>query len=296
MSDGDAADTPEAAAAEAPTETAEAPTTTTETADTPEATDAAATIETPPTTTEAANAAATPKTTTTNNTRTELLHAISEQLLFNTRRVLPLLITVHSNDAALTRNALEHLYHFLVCSPTFVTDVANDPFLEVILACICDSGLPSIDAYATELINLVLKVVGSFATIPQACMFWVMQIVCHLQCRLFALNDRGLGTAQLGDQLSKAVKSFFSLVEERAQDVQQAARESAALTKRMTDFGSMLEGAGNVRVDDMAEDMIAVAKHLSDGLAQQNFALVLLAEIVLLRKQGRVGVWGWCDR
>lgn len=224
--------------------------------------------------------------------RAESLHAISEQLVFNTRRVLPLLVTVHSNDAALMRNALEHLYHFLVCSPTLVTDVANDPFLEVILACICDSGLPPVDAYATELINLVLKVVGSFATIPQACMFWVTQIVCRLQCRLFVLTDRGLGTAQLGDQLSKGVKSFFSLVEERAQDVQEPAKQSAALATCMADFGSMLESAGSVRVDDVATDMIAIAEHLSDQLSHQNFALVLLAEIMLLRKQGRVRARG----
>ena len=221
--------------------------------------------------------------------RVESLRAVWERLVFNTRSVLPLLVTVHSNDAALTRNALEHLYHFLVCSPTFVTDVANDPFLEVILACICDSGLPAVDAYATELINLVLKVVGSFSTIPQACMFWVTQIVCRLQCRLFVLTDRGLGTAQLGDQLSKGVKSFFSLVEERAQDVQEAAKEGEALTKRMMDFGSMLESAGSVLVDDVAADMIAIAEHLSEHLSHQNFALVLLAEIMLLRKKGRVG-------
>ena len=88
------------------------------------------------------------------------------------------------------------------------------------------------------------------------------------------------------------MKSFFSLVEERAQDVQEPAKQSAALATCMADFGSMLESAGSVRVDDVATDMIAIAEHLSDQLSHQNFALVLLAEIMLLRKQGRVRARG----
>ena len=221
------------------------------------------------------------------------IHALSEQLLLNTRRLLPLLITIHSNDISLTRNALEHLYHFVISAPTAVAGGVNDPLLEVILSSIYDCGLTSIEAYATDLINLVLKIVGSFPTIPQTCMFLVNQIVGLLQCSLGALQEQGLEASQLYDQLSKGVKSYVSLMEERVMNEEEEERKGEVLTKIMTDFGSMLESAGNVMIDDIVGDMIAISRCVSSRLSHQNYTLLVLMEIVLMRKQGRVGARCW---
>lgn len=221
------------------------------------------------------------------------IHALSEQLLLNTRRLLPLLITIHSNDISLTRNALEHLYHFVISAPTAVAGEVNDPLLEVILSSIYDCGLTSIEAYATDLINLVLKIVGSFPTIPQTCMFLVNQIVGLLQCSLGALQEQGLEASQLYDQLSKGVKSYVSLMEERVMNVAEEEKKGEVLTKIMTDFGSMLESAGNVMIDDIVGDMIAISRCVSSRLSHQNYTLLVLMEIVLMRKQGRVGARCW---
>lgn len=221
------------------------------------------------------------------------IHALSEQLLLNTRRLLPLLITIHSNDISLTRNALEHLYHFVISAPTAVAGEVNDPLLEVILSSIYDCGLTSIEAYATDLINLVLKIVGSFPTIPQTCMFLVNQIVGLLQCSLGALQEQGLEASQLYDQLSKGVKSYVSLMEERVMNEEEEEKKGEVLTKIMTDFGSMLESAGNVMIDDIVGDMIAISRCVSSRLSHQNYTLLVLMEIVLMRKQGRVGARCW---
>lgn len=221
------------------------------------------------------------------------IHALSEQLLLNTRRLLPLLITIHSNDISLTRNALEHLYHFVISAPTAVAGEVNDPLLEVILSSIYDCGLTSIEAYATDLINLVLKIVGSFPTIPQTCMFLVNQIMGLLQCSLGALQEQGLEASQLYDQLSKGVKSYVSLMEERVMNVEEEEKKGEVLTKIMTDFGSMLESAGNVMIDDIVGDMIAISQCVSSRLSHQNYTLLVLMEIVLMRKQGRVSARCW---
>lgn len=229
----------------------------------------------------------------TDSTRNAAIHALSEQLLLNTRRLLPLLITIHSNDISLTRNALEHLYHFVISAPTVVAGEVNDPLLEVILSSIYDCGLTSIEAYATDLINLVLKIVGSFPTIPQTCMFLVNQIVWLLQYSLGALQDQGLEASQLYDQLSKGVKSYVSLMEERVVNVEEEEEKGEVLTKIMTDFGSMLESAGNVMIDDIVGDMIAISQCVSSHLSHQNYTLLVLMEIVLMRKQGRVSARCW---
>lgn len=229
----------------------------------------------------------------TNAPHNAAIHALSEQLLLNTRRLLPLLITIHSNDISLTRNALEHLYHFVISAPTAVAGEVNDPLLEVILSSIYDCGLTSIEAYATDLINLVLKIVGSFPTIPQTCMFLVNQIVGLLQCSLGALQEQGLEVSQLYDQLSKGVKSYVSLMEERVMNEEEEERKGEVLTKIMTDFGSMLESAGNVMIDDIVGDMIAISRCVSSRLSHQNYTLLVLMEIVLMRKQGRVGARCW---
>lgn len=229
----------------------------------------------------------------TNAPHNAAIHALSEQLLLNTRRLLPLLITIHSNDISLTRNALEHLYHFVISAPTAVAGEVNDPLLEVILSSIYDCGLTSIEAYATDLINLVLKIVGSFPTIPQTCMFLVNQIVGLLQCSLGALQEQGLEASQLYDQLSKGVKSYVSLMEERVMNVAEEEKKGEVLTKIMTDFGSMLESAGNVMIDDIVGDMIAISRCVSSRLSHQNYTLLVLMEIVLMRKQGRVGARCW---
>ena len=229
----------------------------------------------------------------TNAPHNAAIHALSEQLLLNTRRLLPLLITIHSNDISLTRNALEHLYHFVISAPTAVAGEVNDPLLEVILSSIYDCGLTSIEAYATDLINLVLKIVGSFPTIPQTCMFLVNQIVGLLQCSLGALQEQGLEASQLYDQLSKGVKSYVSLMEERVMNEEEEERKGEVLTKIMTDFGSMLESAGNVMIDDIVGDMIAISRCVSSRLSHQNYTLLVLMEIVLMRKQGRVGARCW---
>ena len=229
----------------------------------------------------------------TNAPHNAAIHALSEQLLLNTRRLLPLLITIHSNDISLTRNALEHLYHFVISAPTAIAGEVNDPLLEVILSSIYDCGLTSIEAYATDLINLVLKIVGSFPTIPQTCMFLVNQIVGLLQCSLGALQEQGLEASQLYDQLSKGVKSYVSLMEERVMNVAEEEKKGEVLTKIMTDFGSMLESAGNVMIDDIVGDMIAISRCVSSRLSHQNYTLLVLMEIVLMRKQGRVGARCW---
>ena len=181
----------------------------------------------------------------------------------------------------------------MISAPTAVAGEVNDPLLEVILSSIYDCGLTSIEAYATDLINLVLKIVGSFPTIPQTCMFLVNQIVGLLQCSLGALQEQGLEASQLYDQLSKGVKSYVSLMEERVMNVEEEEKKGEVLTKIMTDFGSMLESAGNVMIDDIVGDMIAISRCVSSRLSHQNYTLLVLMEIVLMRKQGRVGARCW---
>ena len=123
-----------------------------------------------------------------NNLKEDLTRRIYTQL----RPLLPFLIGCHSSDGKIMRLCLENLFHFVALNPCDVWGSCVDPVLDCLLSVIYEGSLSCLYFCLQGLMDILAKIVSTYAAIPQPSMEYILRIVSSLHVMIYCLEDRGL--------------------------------------------------------------------------------------------------------
>ena len=220
-----------------------------------------------------------------NNLKEDLTRRIYTQL----RPLLPFLIGCHSSDGKIMRLCLENLFHFVALNPCDVWGSCVDPVLDCLLSVIYEGSLSCLYFCLQGLMDILAKIVSTYAAIPQPSMEYILRIVSSLHVMIYCLEDRGLDKQDRKYEfLSMHLMSLMSLKLNVTNTEQFNKRLDSDAEEILLNFASKLESSGISTIDNLSDDLIKVSALFSNDLEWQDKFMYLLLLVVHCRLYGRV--------
>lgn len=226
----------------------------------------------------------------------EKVHAIKNELFKyayqRLRPVLPLLIGCHSNDPKLVHLCLEGLHHFVMIGTCSTLGKTVDPVLDCFLTGMFEGSLACWASCLRPLLDILMKIMGTYETIPQSSLMYMITVLSSLHGLVYRLEDAGYNVKDhVFELLTTTLNAFMSLIQVPSSESEKLeSEETLNMDDALSSYASKMESLGVGSIEALSMDMVRISSLLYRSSRWQNSVMYLLLLVYHCRKYGRVGV------
>lgn len=226
----------------------------------------------------------------------EKVHAIKNELFKyayqRLRPVLPLLIGCHSNDPKLVHLCLEGLHHFVMIGTCSTLGKTVDPVLDCFLTGMFEGSLACWTSCLRPLLDILMKIMGTYETIPQSSLMYMITVLSSLHGLVYRLEDAGYNVKDhVFELLTTTLNAFMSLIQVPSSESEKLeSEETLNMDDALSSYASKMESLGVGSIEALSMDMVRISSLLYRSSRWQNSVMYLLLLVYHCRKYGRVGV------
>lgn len=226
----------------------------------------------------------------------EKVHAIKNELFKyayqRLRPVLPLLIGCHSNDPKLVHLCLEGLHHFVMIGTCSTLGKTVDPVLDCFLTGMFEGSLACWASCLRPLLDILMKIMGTYETIPQSSLMYMITMLSSLHGLVYRLEDAGYNVKDhVFELLTTTLNSIMSLIQVPSSESEKLETEGTLnMDDALSSYASKMESLGVGSIEALSMDMVRISSLLYRSSRWQNSVMYLLLLVYHCRKYGRVGM------
>ena len=226
----------------------------------------------------------------------EKVHAIKNELFKyayqRLRPVLPLLIGCHSNDPKLVHLCLEGLHHFVMIGTCSTLGKTVDPVLDCFLTGMFEGSLACWESCLRPLLDILMKIMGTYETIPQSSLMYMITMLSSLHGLVYRLEDAGYNVKDhVFELLTTTLNSIMSLIQVPSSESEKLESEGTLnMDDALSSYASKMESLGVGSIEALSMDMVRISSLLYRSSRWQNSVMYLLLLVYHCRKYGRVGM------
>lgn len=226
----------------------------------------------------------------------EKVHAIKNELFKyayqRLRPVLPLLIGCHSNDPKLVHLCLEGLHHFVMIGTCSTLGKTVDPVLDCFLTGMFEGSLACWASCLRPLLDILMKIMGTYETIPQSSLMYMITVLSSLHGLVYRLEDAGYNVKDhVFELLTTTLNAFMSLIQVPSSESEKLESEGTLnMDDALSSYASKMESLGVGSIEALSMDMVRISSLLYRSSRWQNSVMYLLLLVYHCRKYGRVGM------
>ena len=167
-----------------------------------------------------------------------------------------------------------------------------DPVLDCFLTGMFEGSLACWASCLRPLLDILMKIMGTYETIPQSSLMYMITMLSSLHGLVYRLEDAGYNVKDhVFELLTTTLNSIMSLIQVPSSESEKLESEGTLnMDDALSSYASKMESLGVGSIEALSMDMVRISSLLYRSSRWQNSVMYLLLLVYHCRKYGRVGM------